>query len=187
MADLDSMLAPSPLLIEGEPLDSPYAEDAQQWVGIYSELVSFTGRCLARQRTQPDSSAEPELLRAGDELQLRSHLDRLLSRLEFWRHRVHDLAGLELDLEGRTIAYQGRTAPLTRREAQLLSFLAEHPGKFFSASQLIQRAWHSPELSEEELRTYVVRLRRCIRGLGAPCELVNQARQGYTLRFRDAG
>ncbi|HYS00935.1 MAG TPA: winged helix-turn-helix domain-containing protein [Candidatus Eisenbacteria bacterium] len=187
MADLDSMLAASPLLIEGEPLDSPYAEDAQQWVGIYSELVSFTGRWLARQQAQPDSSAEPEWLKAGDQAQLRSHLDRLLSRLEFWRRRVHDLAGLELDLDGRTIAYQGRTAPLTRREAQLLNFLAEHPGKFFTASQLIQRAWHAPELSEEELRTYVVRLRRCIRALDAPCDLVNQARQGYTLRFRDAG
>jgi hypothetical protein len=186
MADPDSMLAPAPLLIEGEPLDSPYAEDAQQWVGIYSELVSFTGRSLARQQTQPNGSAEPELLKT-DEAQLRSHLDRLLFRLEFWRRRVHDLAGLELDLDSRTIAYQGTTTALTRREAQLLSFLAEHPGKFFSASQLIQRAWHSPELSEEELRTYVVRLRRCIRGLGAPCDLVNQARLGYALRFRAAG
>ncbi len=187
MADPDSMLAPATLLIEGEPLDSAYADDAQQWVGIYSELVSFTGRSLARQRTQPESSAEPDLLKAGDEAPLRSHLERLLSRLEFWRRRVHDLAGLELDPDIRTIAYQGRTAALTRREVQLLSFLAEHPGKFFSASQLIQRAWHAPELSEEELRTYVVRLRRCIRGLGAPCELVNQARLGYTLRFRAAG
>jgi DNA-binding response OmpR family regulator len=187
MADLDRMLAPSPLLIEGEPLDSPYADDAQQWVGIYSELVSFTGRWLARQQTQPDCLEEPDPLKAGDEASLRSHMERLLSRLEFWRRRVHDLAGLELDLDNRTIAYQGRTAALTRREAQLLSFLAEHPGKFFSASQLIQRAWHAPELSEEELRTYVVRLRRCIRGLGLPCELVNQARQGYTLRFRAAG
>jgi hypothetical protein len=186
MADLDRMLAPSPLLIEGEPLDSPYAEDAQQWVGIYSELVSFTGRALARQQAQPYSSAEPEWLKARDAAQLQSHLDRLLSRLEFWRRRVHDLAGLELDLESRTIAYQGRTAALTRREAQLFSFLAERPGKFYSASQLIQRAWHSPELSEEELRTYVVRLRRCIRGLGAPCDLVNQARMGYALRFRAA-
>src|SRR6266851_2410356 len=162
MADLDTMLAPTTILIEGEPLDSSYAEDAQQWVGIYSELVSFTGRSLARQQTQPYPSAEPEWLKAGDEAKLRSHLDRLLSRLEFWRRRVHDLAGLELDLESRTIAYQGRTAPLTRR------------------------AWHSPELSEEELRTYVVRLRRCIGGLGAPCDLVNQARQGYALRFRAA-
>ena len=186
MADLDTMLAPTTILIEGEPLDSPYAEDAQQWVGIYSELVSFTGRSLARQQAQPYPSAEPEWLKAGDEAKLRSHLDRLLSRLEFWRRRVHDLAGLELDLDSRTIAYQGRNAPLTRREAQLFGFLAEHPGKFFSASQLIQRAWHSPELSEEELRTYVVRLRRCIGGLGAPCDLVNQARQGYALRFRAA-
>jgi len=186
LADPDRMLAAATLLIEGEPLDSPYAEDAQQWVGIYSELVSFTGRALARQQAQPYSSAEPEWLKAGDEAQLRSHLDRLLFRLEFWRRRVHDLAGLQLDLDNRTLAYQGRTAALTRREAQLLSFLAEHPGKFFSASQLIQRAWHSPELSEEELRTYVVRLRRCLRGLGAPCDLINQARQGYALRFRAA-
>ena len=186
MANPGSMLVPAPLLIEGEPLDSPYADDAQQWVGIYSELVSFTGRWLDRQRTQPGSSAEAELLGAGDEPQSQSHLERLLSRREFWRGRVHALAGFELDLDSRTIAYQGRTAALTRREAQLLSFLAEHPGKFFSAAQLIQRAWHAPELSEEELRTYVVRLRRCIRGLGLPCELVTQARQGYALRFRAA-
>jgi len=38
---------------------------------------------------------------------------------------------------------------------------------------------------EETIRTYVVRLRRKLTELGAPAQIVNRARRGYSLVFDD--
>jgi DNA-binding response OmpR family regulator len=65
----------------------------------------------------------------------------------------------------------------------LLSFLARRPGQFFSAAQLVSLAWAAPELSAEQLRTYVVRLRRHLATSGVPARLVSEPRRGYGLIF----
>lgn len=169
-------------LIAGEPRNSEYADDAQQWVAVYTELVSFTSRVLARQGAAASEESDGGLLPA-DEQRLRDHLQRLISRLHFWRRRMSELAGIEIDAQQRTLTYQGNTVGLTHREAQLLKFLSDHPRRAFTASQLIQQAWHAPELSEEELRTYIVRLRRWIANLALPCAIINEPRHGYTFRF----
>jgi len=172
-------------IIEGEPADSGFVEDARQWVVIYSELVSFTGRSLAR---QVDGKAGADRLpdsALGDERRLSAHLRRLISRLGFWRLRLRELVGIEIDVPRRTLTYQGMTVALTRREAQLLKFLSDNPGKTFTASQLVLHAWHATELSQEELRTYVVRLRRRIASLGLPCVLVTEPRHGYSFHLME--
>jgi DNA-binding response OmpR family regulator len=81
------------------------------------------------------------------------------------------------------LTYAGRRLLLTRREAELLSFLARRPGQFFSAAQLVSLAWAAPELSAEQLRTYVVRLRRHLATTGVPARLVSEPRRGYGLVF----
>ncbi len=108
---------------------------------------------------------------------------RLESRLDFWERRLWDLAGLDLDIRRRVLTYAGRRLTLTRREAELLSFLARRPGQFFSAAQLVSLAWAAPELSAEQLRTYVVRLRRHLATSGVPARLVSEPRRGYGLVF----
>jgi hypothetical protein len=163
-------------LIPGEPRDSRFPEDARQWIAVYTELVSFTRRLLDRQEAGGESTDV-------DESRLQAHLRRLISRLGFWRLRLRELVGIEIDEQRRTLSFQGTTVVLTRREAQLLRFLSEHPGKTFTATQLILHAWHAPDLSEEELRTYIVRLRRWIASLDLPCVLVTEPRHGYALRF----
>jgi DNA-binding response OmpR family regulator len=172
-------------LIEGEVPDTNDLDDARQWVTIYRELVTFADRTLARLRREAGGSRDPDRPETadGDERGMEGHLRRLQLRLDFWERRLWDLAGLDLDVRRRVLTYAGRRLTLTRREAELLSFLARRPGQFFSASQLVNQAWAAPELSTEQLRTYIVRLRRHLATTGVPARLVSEPRRGYGLVF----
>ncbi|HEX3629293.1 MAG TPA: winged helix-turn-helix domain-containing protein, partial [Candidatus Dormibacteraeota bacterium] len=93
------------------------------------------------------------------------------------------ISGLDLDTRRRILSHGGQRLRLTRRETELLAFLAERPGQFYAASQLVNQAWHAPELSEEQLRTYIVRLRRHLATARVPVRLVSEPRRGYGLVF----
>jgi hypothetical protein len=172
-------------LIQGEEPDTIDLDDARQWVTIYRELVTFSDRTLNRLRREAAGNVDRNGSDASDadERGMEGHLRRLQSRLDFWERRLWELAGLDLDLRRRVLSYAGRRLTLTRREAELLSFLARRPGQFFSATQLVGQAWAAPELSAEQLRTYVVRLRRHLATTGVPARLVSEPRRGYGLVF----
>jgi len=171
-------------LIPGETPDSDDPEDARQWVTIYRELVTFAERSLKRLRSDVKAgNAIGSGPSDADELWMETHLRRLQSRLEFWEQRFWALAGLDLDVRRRTLSHGGQRLRLTRRETELLAFLAQRPGQFYAAGQLVNQAWHAPELSEEQLRTYVVRLRRHLSSAKVPARLVSEPRRGYGLVF----
>ena len=172
-------------LIQGELSDTHDLDDARQWVTIYRELVTFAERTLNRLRREAGGTAGTERSRASDadERWMEGHLRRLQSRLDFWERRLWELAGLDLDVRRRVLSYAGRRLTLTRREAELLAYLARRPGQFFGAAQLVTLAWGAPELSVEQLRTYVVRLRRHLAAIGVPARLVSEPRRGYGLVF----
>ncbi len=172
-------------LIQGEVPDTKDLDDARQWVTIYRELVSFADRTLSRLRREKGGSADSDGLNASDadERGMEGHLRRLQSRLDFWERRLWELAGLDLDVRRRVLTYAGQRLTLTRREAELLAFLARRPGQFFPAAQLVSVAWGAPELSAEQLRTYVVRLRRHLATTGVPARVVSEPRRGYGLVF----
>jgi Transcriptional regulatory protein, C terminal len=172
-------------LIQGEVPDTQDLDDARQWVTIYRELVTFADRTLSRLRREIGGSLDGEGLNTSDadERGMEGHLRRLHSRLDFWERRLWELAGLDLDVRRRVLSYAGQRLTLTRREAELLAFLARRPGQFFAAAQLVNLAWGAPELSAEQLRTYVVRLRRHLATTGVPARLVSEPRRGYGLVF----
>jgi hypothetical protein len=162
-------------LLPGEDPLTPYAEDARQWVVVYTELAGFVARSLSRLDGQSGSNetADRDHLEAQ-----RRHLD---SRLDFWRQRAWELGGVEFEAGERRLRHLGREAVLTRREAQLFAFLSGHSGQFFSAERLKAEAWHAPYLSDEQLRSYVARLRATIRELGMPSSIRSEAGRGYAL------
>ena len=106
------------------------------------------------------------------------------SRLDLWYRRLWELQGLRLDPDGHIIRHRGKEARLTKREFQLLQFLLDHPHRFFTATQLLARAWADPALYPEEVRNYVRRIRKILSDLDIPCELVNRPGWGYSLVFR---
>ena len=171
-------------LIPGEMPETDDPEDARQWVTIYRELVAFAERSLARLGGSGGSAPVSKgKISDADRRWMENHQRRLRSRLEFWEQRFWQLAGLDLDVGGRILSHGGQRVHLTRRETELLAFLARRPGQFFGAGLLVSDAWRAPELSEEQLRTYVVRLRRRLADARVPARLVSEPRLGYGLVF----
>jgi hypothetical protein len=170
-------------LIPGELPTSDDPEDARQWVTIYRELVSFAERTLTRLRHDAEHGQIAGSASDADQRWMETHLRRLQSRLDFWEHRFWELAGLDLDVHRRILSHGGQRLRLTRRETELLAFLAQRPGQFYQAPQLVSLAWGAPELSAEQLRTYVVRLRRHLANTRVPARLVSEPRRGYGLVF----
>jgi DNA-binding response OmpR family regulator len=172
------------LLLEGEDPSTTYADDARHWVAIYSELVAFKKRLRDRVRQAmreipPEARAAVEKDLALIEVQLA----RIEDRLAFWYRRHWDLIGLDIDQDSRDVVHYGRRVSLTKRELQLLLFLARHPNRHFSVDALISEAWHDSRLVPEQLRLYVARLRRKLGEIEAPCRLENRPGKGYGLFF----
>lgn len=169
-------------LLEREDLATVHAEDARGLIRIYSELIEFKEELLRRalevmNRLSPEARDE---VTSRDVPGLRAQLAQYRERLEFWFGRLWELEGVDIDGERRQVNYRDRSVDLTRREYQLLVCLHRHPNQFLSADLLVQLAWGEP-LSDEQLRLYVTRLRRKLRALGLPAQLINRPRKGYSL------
>ena len=66
-----------------------------------------------------------------------------------------------------------------------MELFLQHPNSTFTSRELVEWAWGDEDLSEEQLRTYVVRLRHKLHALGVPGQLRSVARQGYALRLHE--
>lgn len=164
-------------LLRGENPQTLYADDARHWLNIYAELVAFHEQLLRRMHTSQPPDKPNELA------PLRADLDRLRQRLEFWRGRTTALAGIDFDARTRMLRHQGLEMRLTKRETQLLDTMLRHPGRVTPGAALVTTAWHDSRLSQEQLRLYIVRLRRKLAFVGAPCRIVNAPQRGYALTF----
>jgi DNA-binding response OmpR family regulator len=171
--------------LEGEHLDTTHWEDARHWMSIYIDLIEFKRRILDQVRRDMTRLAPVAQEAAEDDVTIiEGQMEGYHKRLELWYQRVWDLKGLLLDPEGRMIRYKGAEATLTSREFQLLQFLLRHPHRFFSVSQILGEAWAQPDLSPEEVRNYVRRIRKILATLEIPCDVKNKPGRGYSLEFR---
>jgi len=98
-----------------------------------------------------------------------------------------DVKGIIFDSEARTVSFSKHSASLTRREWDLLAFMLGNPGQYHTAEDLLVNAWHTNRHSAEQIRSYVARLRRKLRPLSLPMELISQQGRGYCLGFEAAG
>jgi DNA-binding response OmpR family regulator len=174
-------------LLEGEDPRTRHAEDARRWLVVYGELLAFKETVLARTLEavkQSTSEAAEEIARTDLPILTRER-DRYRRRLDFWQGRARDLGGgLDFDPALRTIRHSGEEIRLSRREAELLSFLLANPGQMFAPRELAAQAWQAPQLSSEQVRNYVVRLRRKLSGNAVPCTLISEPGSGYMLKWR---
>jgi DNA-binding response OmpR family regulator len=179
------MLNPPSHPLEGEDIETTNWEDARHWISIYADLLEFKRGLLDRVRR--DVTKLPSLAREAGERDVEIIAMQMAGyhqRVDLWYRRVWDLHGLWLDREARTIHYKSLTATMSAREFQLLELLLDHPQRYFSVAQILSDAWAQPDLFPEEVRSYVRRLRRRLAELDIPCDIVNQPRRGYCLRFR---
>jgi DNA-binding response OmpR family regulator len=156
------------------------ASDARRWIEIYSRLLEFKEELIARADHNGHHLEGDQL---GYERVDAQELLSLRGRLAHWQ-RVHArLAPVDLDDRLGIVTLNGESVALTRRESQLLTFLLEHPTRYFDTRTLAARAWRDPHLASEQVRTYVVRLRRRLHEAGAGCNIRSERRRGYALMF----
>jgi DNA-binding response OmpR family regulator len=174
-------------LLEGENPTTMFKQDARHWIAVYRQMISFKDGLLGRIQTHVKAlpTAGRRDVMENDVGVLVLQLSRYQRRLEFWYSRQWELEGLSIEESTRTIEYREQSIHLTRREYQLFVRLADQSPGYTSAARLLTEAWHDSGLPEETIRTYIVRLRRKLIELGAPVQIVNRARRGYSLVFDD--
>jgi PAS domain S-box-containing protein len=150
-------------LLPGEDPAIEGFDSARRWLTIYEQREAL----LASQGDSPQKAK-----------------DAIAAGLAFWRDRVTELSGLNLDADRRVINLGAdREVVLTQRELQLLEFLVQHPHRYFPDHELAVRAW-GDQLSGDQVRIYIRRLR--LKLMGSGWELVNRRGYGYSLT-RPAG
>lgn len=171
-------------LIDGEDPGTMRAADARRWIEIYSRLIEFKDELLERvsAKTGDGSRGNQGELQADEQVVL-IELARLRGRLAFWQRRHGELAPVDLDDRLGIVSPTGGIVPLTRREDQLLRFLLQNPGRYFDTRTLAAKAWNDPSLASEQVRTYVVRLRRRLHEAQVSCDIHSERRRGYALVF----
>jgi DNA-binding response OmpR family regulator len=174
-------------LIAGEDPTTDRASDARRWIEIYARLIEFKEELLQRLAAGPAGNGQGGLQAPLDEKVAAAEMAHLKSRLAFWQARHASLAPVDLDEHLGIITATGEVIQLTRRENQLLRFLLNQPGRYFDARTLAARAWQDPRLASEQVRTYVVRLRRRLAQAEVACDLRSERRRGYALIFTEEG
>jgi DNA-binding response OmpR family regulator len=172
-------------LLEGENPASTFKQDARHWIAVYRQMIAFKEQLLGRMRAQVDTlppAARQDVI-DNDVRVVELQLNRYLRRIDFWYARQWELEGLSVDAATRTIEYREQAIHLTKREYQLFASLAERSPAYTSGEQLLSEAWHDAGLPQETVRTYIVRLRRKLSALGAPVQVANMSRRGYSLVF----
>lgn len=118
--------------------------------------------------------------------------DELLARLRAaLRHRdlgqpaprLLRVGAVEIDLEARVVRREGKEAHLTRKEHDVLTVLAEHPGRVVTHQRILDAAWpHEVEPRVEYLRIVVRHLRQKLEGAdGVGTVIANELGVGYRL------
>ncbi|MGH7747210.1 MAG: response regulator transcription factor, partial [Candidatus Dormibacteria bacterium] len=90
-----------------------------------------------------------------------------------------ELAGTIIDSQTRSISRGELSASFSKRDWELLTFLLANPGQWFTAEELVRLAWRSTRYSTEQLRSYVMRLRRRMAPLDLPFAVSSQQGRGY--------
>lgn len=113
-------------------------------------------------------------------------LDRILSmRLRHPEHRVRQtvqLGDLLIDLTAFQARWRDKPIPLRPTEFRLLRYFAEHPGRVFTRSQIIDALGKQDmRVDERTVDVWVGRLRRALRAAGAGDALRTVRSLGYVL------
>lgn len=95
-----------------------------------------------------------------------------------------DIGDVVIDLRGRTVKRRGRSVDLTRKEFDLLKYMARHPGISLSRDRLLQAVWGS-SASWQSSATVTEHMRR-LRGkiepdCAHPTMIVTVRGEGYRL------
>jgi DNA-binding response OmpR family regulator len=174
-------------LLEGEDPETTDLEAIRRWASIYAELLAFKHDLAARMRAEHERLPEAAKNEVSLDLELiERQMDRLKRRLGFWRSRQLRMGGMLESPASLDLAFGEKSVRLSRREAQLFSFLSRNAEKGVATAVLAAAAWHDSALSAAQVRNYVSRLRQKLDFVGAPCRIETLDGRGYRLAWGDS-
>ncbi|HEY3007594.1 MAG TPA: response regulator transcription factor [Micromonosporaceae bacterium] len=63
---------------------------------------------------------------------------------------VYEVGGLRVDVDARSATLDGTPLELTRKEFDLLAYLAARPGRVVSRRELLEEVWRQPAIGEDQ-------------------------------------
>jgi DNA-binding response OmpR family regulator len=93
------------------------------------------------------------------------------------RASVRTVGPLQIDLDRRTVTFEGRPLELTKIELDLLAVLATSPGRVHTRERLVEQVWGGRiAMTERNVDSHVKALRRKLGEAGAGPELITAVR-----------
>lgn len=91
------------------------------------------------------------------------------------------LGGLTLNANSRTAQYGKHTLDLTSSEFNILMFLMQNAGNFYTANEIYEQVWRLPHLNTETIKKHLSNLRKKMLAVSEPCAalLATKFGKGY--------
>ncbi len=150
--------------------------------GIQTPVLFLTARdALVDRIAGFDAGGDDYLAKPFALVELVARLDALLRR-SGGAGGTLEAAGLRLDPVRHSVADESGTVDLTPTEFRLLARLMARPGEAVRRRDLVRAGWpHGAIVHANTLDVYVARLRRKLKELGRPTEIVTVHGVGYRI------
>lgn len=93
------------------------------------------------------------------------------------------LGGLTLNANSRTATYGNRTLDLTSSEFNILMFLMQNAGNFYTANEIYEQVWKMPHLNTETIKKHLSNLRKKMFAVSDNCAALLATKFGSGYAF----
>lgn len=89
--------------------------------------------------------------------------------------------GLSLNVAKRTARYENKPLDLTSSEFNILTFLMQNAGKYYSAGEIYEQVWKMPHLNTKTIKKHISNLRKKMFAVSEECAslIISQFGSGY--------
>lgn len=102
---------------------------------------------------------------------------RLLPR----KKSVASCGKLSMNLNTRTVEYDGKPIKLTSSEFRILYFLISHPNRYYSADALYKNVWNALSMQTSVVRFHITNLRKTLLSATGKRIILTEFGMGYAL------
>lgn len=93
------------------------------------------------------------------------------------------LGGLTLNASRRTAEYKNTSLELTSSEFNILMFLMQHAGNFYTANEIYEQVWKMPHLNTETIKKHLSNLRKKMLAVSDNCAALLATKFGSGYAF----